>query len=132
MRYHQFLRLSTYRRYGIFVVTILLSYTAIQAYMNNRTIDQSIAEVRQKARDQQEEIERTQKFYLNYTNTEYAAYFLWHESGQLYEWERLLRLKWRAENEQDQIVNQEEDSLTLSPQDSWRFYLRTELDELGF
>ena len=58
MRYHQFLRLSTYRRYGIFVITILLSYTAIQAYMNNKTIDLSIEDVEQQAIDQQEEIDR--------------------------------------------------------------------------
>lgn len=132
MRYHQFLRLSTYRRYGIFVVTILLSYTAIQAYMNNKTIDQSIEEVKQKAFDQQQEIYRTQNFYLNYTATEYAAYFLWHESGQLFAWERLLRLKTRAEDEEDSIISIDENTAWLTPQDAWKFFLKTRLEELWF
>lgn len=108
----------------------MLSYTAIQAYMNNKTIDESIEEVRQKAIDQQQEIYRTQNFYLNYTSTEYAPYFLWHESGQLYAWERLLRLKRRGDDEE--ILDPNENTPSLSPQDARRFFLKTRLDEIGF
>ena len=84
MRYHQFLRRSTYRRYGIFVVTILMSYSAIQAYMNNQTIDLSIEDVRQQALDQEQEILWTQNYYLNYLATEYSREFSARESGQLF------------------------------------------------
>jgi hypothetical protein len=99
--------------------------------MNNKTIDQSIAEVEQKAIDQQEQIDWTQKFYLNYTSTEYAPYFLGHESGQLYPGERQLRLKWRTD-ESETLPSNNETTQSLSPQDSRNFFLQTRLDELGF
>lgn len=100
--------------------------------MNNKTIDLSIEDVQQQVLDQQEEIDRTQKFYLNYTATEYSTYFLWHESGQLYDSERLLRLKYRSPEDEPTIRSVDESEILLSPQDSWKFFLQTRLNELGF
>lgn len=100
--------------------------------MNNRTIDISIQDVQQQAIEQQNEIYWTEKFYLSYIDTEYAAYFLWHESGQLYDSERLLRLKYRSPEEEPTANPSNENGLNLSPQEARRYFLSNKLSELGF
>ncbi len=63
MRYHKFLRHSTYRRYGIFLITIFFSLYSIQVYVNNIGIDAQIAQVKKDIIDLEEESAFMEKFY---------------------------------------------------------------------
>ena len=75
MRYHAFLRQSTYRRYGIFIVTILFSWYGIQAYINNKNIDIQMEEIENTIQDLDERTAYMEKFYANYLKSDYAPYF---------------------------------------------------------
>lgn len=136
MRYQTFLRKSTYRRYWIFVLTIFFSYYSIQAFINNKTIDLSITEVKEQNLRINEEIAFKNNFYQNYLRWEYSNYFLWHENWQLYQGERLLRIKQRL-TPNDAIILQPnnlegQDEQIQTPQESWRHFIRNRLPQLRF
>lgn len=133
MRYQSFLRKSTYRRYGIFILTILISYFSIQAIINNKTIDASIEEVKETNNDVAQEIAYKNNFYKNYLQGEYAPFFLGHENGQLYKYERIVRIKQRSQEDEEALlpeVQKKEDLATLTPQDSWLIFIERRLHAL--
>jgi len=112
MRYQSFLRKSTYWRYGVFILTIFFSYYSIQAFINNKTID---------------------NFYQNYLKGEYSSFFLGHENGQLYRSERIVRVKQRSlEDEETYLpeVDKEIDLTELSPQESRARFIERRLTPL--
>lgn len=132
MHYQKFLRKSTYRRYGIFIATIIFSYYSIQAFVNNKSIDASITTVKQDIVAIQEEIAYTQNFYKNYLTTEYAPFFLGHENGQIYGRERILRLTYPHLQEQPKPEPVSEKQLQrqmyiASPREARRYFLDTNL-----
>lgn len=131
MRYQRFLRKSTYRRYGIFILTIFFSYYSIQAIINNKTIDASIEEVKQNNDLVEEEIAFKTNFYQNYLKGEYASYFLGHENSQLYRWERILKIKQRATQlEEAALPEREGEERILTPQESRQIFINNRLSEL--
>lgn len=95
MSYYAFLRNSTYRRYGIFVITLFLGLYTIQAWVNYKNIEDSIKQTKQDILKLQEEIDYMDKWYKNYLLSDYAPYFLGHENGQLYGGERLVVVEYR-------------------------------------
>ena len=132
MRYQSFLRKSTYRRYGIFILTIFFSYYSIQAIINNKTIDASIEEVKLTNENIQEEIAFKTNFYQNYLKGEYASYFLGHENGQLYRDERIIKIKQRLTPfEETTLPEREEEDRVRTPQESWQFFIANRLSELS-
>ena len=76
MRYHKFLRYSTYRRYGIFVLTVFFSWYGLQAWVNLKSIDTSIQQTREQVIDVDEHTAYLNNFYKPYLESEYAPYFL--------------------------------------------------------
>lgn len=131
MRYQSFLRKSTYRRYGIFILTIFFSYYSIQAIINNKTIDASIEEVRKNNHLIQEEIDFKTNFYQNYLKGEYASYFLWHENWQLYRSERIIKIKQRLTPfEETTLPEREGEERIRTPQESRQFFIANRLSEL--
>lgn len=93
--YYQFLRNSTYRRYGIFIITLFLGLYTMQAWINYKSIQDSILQEKQQIVRIENEIAYMQKWYQEYLQSEYASYFLGHENGQLYANESLIYLEYR-------------------------------------
>lgn len=135
MQYQKFLRKSTYRRYGIFIATIIFSYYSIQAYVNNKSIDVSIQNVQQDIVEIQEEIAYMNNFYKNYLETEYASYFLWHENGKIYGNERIVRLTYphMQQPQEEELVTETEQQKAIyiaSPQESRHYFFEKNLSWL--
>lgn len=133
MRYQSFLRKSTYWRYGVFILTIFFSYYSIQAFINNKTIDASIDEVKNNNESIRQEIAFKNNFYQNYLKGEYSSFFLGHENGQLYRSERIVRVKQRSlEDEETYLpeVDKEIDLTELSPQESRARFIERRLTPL--
>lgn len=134
MSYQEFLRKSTYRRYGIFIATIIFSYYTIQAYVNNKSIDVSIESVKEDIVNIEEEIAFMDKFYTNYLQTEYATYFLWHENWQIYWNERIIRFaNDKEETDFWTYISQQEQPNEIylaTPRDSRNYFLESKLEEL--
>lgn len=133
MRYQSFLRKSTYRRYGIFILTIFFSYYSIQAFINNQAIDESIKEVDINNNTIRDEIDYKNNFYKYYLEGEYAPYFLGHENGQLYRWERIVRIKQRRlqdEMEAQTWKKKEENPSLRDPKRSRQHFIENKLKDL--
>ena len=135
MHYQKYLRQSTYRRYGIFVFTFFFLYYGIQSYLNNINIEFSIEQTKQGRIDTQEKITYLEKFYSPYLTSPLAAYFLSHENGSLYKNERIVRIKYRTNNNvtNEQLPLQANTKgITLStPQASREYFITTKLSELA-
>lgn len=111
MSYALFLRKSTYRRYGIFVLTLFVSLYSIQAWINYKNIQDSIIQAKKDTITIQEEIDFMNKRYKKYLESDYASYFLGHENGQLYRGESWVVLEYRrpdltAEPEESIAINE--------------------------
>ena len=131
MQYRKFLRKTTYLRYLIFILTVFFSYYSIRAVSNNRTIDASIAEVQQANEELEQEILFKQNFYKNYLESKYASYFLWHENGQLFDDEQIIRI--RRPDRVDEAIEENEqtqDDLLATPQQSRQYFINVSLSEL--
>lgn len=76
MSYALFLRKSTYRRYGIFVLTLFVSLYSIQAWINYKSIQDSILQAKKDIVTLQTEIDFMSRRYKSYLESDYAAYFL--------------------------------------------------------
>jgi len=113
MSYALFLRKSTYRRYGIFILTLFVSLYSIQARINYKSIQDSILQAQKDTVTIQKEIDFMQKRYKNYLQSKYAAYFLGHENGQLYQGESLIVIEQRKPDET--IVREEPISINDNP-----------------
>lgn len=135
MSYYQFLRNSTYRRYGIFIITLFLWLYTMQAWINYKSIQDSILQEKQQIIHIQEEIDYMQRWYQEYMKSEYASYFLWHENGQLYPDEYLVYLEYRkpdieAKDASIVLVPTEEElaeevnPLVLLPEEAWVLFLK--------
>lgn len=104
----------------------------MQAWINYKSIEDSIVQEKQQIIRMQEEIDYMQKWYQSYLYSDYASYFLGHENGQLYDGERLVYLEYRKPDVEKkdpsvEIVPTEEEvevnELTLSPEESRRYFL---------
>ena len=130
MRYHKFLRHSTYRRYGIFIATLFFSLYAIQAYVNNQNIENQIRQVESQIHELESRNNYLNNFYTKYLETEYAPYFAWHENGIIYEGEYVIKLKHRIEDDEVILPVQDEkkEAIIIStPQSSWRYFIEEKL-----
>lgn len=138
MSYYQFLRSSTYRRYGIFIITLFLWLYTMQAWINYKSIQDSIVQEKEQIVALQEEIDYMQRRYQEYLKSEYASYFLWHENGQLYPGERLVYLEsWKPGVEvkdpsivlvpTEEELEEEVNVLVLPPEDAWAIFLQQKL-----
>ena len=130
MRYHTFLRQSTYRRYGIFIVTVLFSWYGIQAYINNKNIDVQMEQVENTIQDLTQRTAYMNKFYSNYLQSEYAPYFAGHENGILYTRERIIRLKHKIVEEEVTLPfsrEQKEKIILSTPQESRYYFIDQKL-----
>lgn len=129
MRYHKFLRYSTYRRYGIFVLTVFFSWYGLQAWVNLKSIDSSIVQTKEEVIDLEEHTAYLEKFYKPYLESEYAPYFLWHENGSLWQNEYIVRLRHTVVNNEAILPEiEQKDSILLStPQDSWHYFIEKKL-----
>ncbi len=110
----------------------------MQAWINYKSIQDSILQEKQQIIDLQEEIDYMQKWYQEYLESDYASYFLWHENGQLYDGERLVYLEyWKpnVENKEPSIVlvpTEEElaeqvNPLIVSPEEAWALFIEEKL-----
>ncbi len=131
MRYHKFLRHSTYRRYGIFLITIFFSLYSIQVYVNNIGIDAQIAQVKKDIIDLEEESAFMEKFYKWYLESDYAWYFLGHENGTIYLEEKIVRLAYPVPQAENKVVlptPSEIAPITIStPQQARNHFIKTRL-----
>ncbi len=131
MRYHKFLRHSTYRRYGIFLVTIFFSLYSIQVYVNNIWIDAQIAQVKEDIIDLEEESAFMEKFYKWYLESEYASFFLWHENGTIYPEEKIVRLAYQVPQVENEVIlpmpNEIAPITTSTPQEARNHFVKTRL-----
>lgn len=109
MSHALFLRKSTYRRYGIFVLTLFFSLYTIQARINYKSIQDSIFQAKEDITTIQEEIDFMGKRYKSYLDSDYASYFLGHENGQLYGGESLVVIEQRKPD-----LVEEEEPIALS------------------
>lgn len=131
MRYHQFLRKSVYRRYGIFFLTLFFMISSIKAYMNNKNIDNSITQVKENIANIQEKNTYLDNFYKPYLASPYAGYFYGHENGILYASEKNVHFKNRlpevskAHTSPEQLPPQ---PLNVStPQAAWHYFWQTKI-----
>ena len=130
MRYHRFLRHSTYRRYGIFILTIFFSWYGIQAWVNLKSIDTSILQAQENYENLIEKTDYMEKFYNPYLDSEYAPYFLGHENGSLYRREYIVRLKHAVPDNEEPIlpeIEKKESILLSTPQQSWNYFIDQKL-----
>ena len=129
MRYHRFLRYSTYRRYAIFILTVFFSWYGLQAWVNLQSIDNSIDQAKGDLAELDEHTAYLEKFYKNYLLSEYAPYFLGHENSTLYESEYIIRL--RHPSDKDEAILPEiekKDSILIStPQESWMYFIEQKM-----
>ena len=130
MNYRRFLRKTTYLRYWIFILTVFFSYYSIRAVSNNKTIDASIVAAQQANHELEQEILFKQNFYMNYLKSEYASYFLWHENGQLFPGEQIIRIKKSTLTQDPEPVEQIQEDLLATPQQSWKYFIEVSLSEL--
>ncbi len=133
MRYHKFLRHSAYRRYGIFIISIFFSLYSIQVYVNNIGIDSQIKQVREDIKNLEEESAFMEKFYMGYLKSDYAWFFLGHENGTIYLEEKIVRLSYPQntdENEEDTYLPGIDELAPIAistPQESWNHFIQTRL-----
>lgn len=134
MHYQKYLRQSTYRRYGIFICTIIFFYSGIQSYLNNISIEYSITQAKQWRIDAQEKISYLEKFYSPYLASPKAVYFLSHENWSLYKNERIVRIKYKiidTASAEQLPLQLNAKAITLStPQESRQYFITTKLEEL--
>ncbi|USN54961.1 MAG: hypothetical protein H6765_11040 [Candidatus Peribacteria bacterium] len=127
------MRQSTYWRYSIFVLTVFFGFYSIQAYLNNISIDQQVAQVKQDIVDTKERTDYLTKFYSQYLQSEYASYFLGHENGMIYAGENIYKLKHQVEEPEVPVVpiiEQKESIKVSTPQESWNYFIDTKLYQL--
>lgn len=128
--YHQFLRKSIYRRYGIFFVTLFFMISSIKAYMNNTNIETSIIQVKENIVAAQQKNLYLERFYKPYLTSSYSSYFYGHENGILHEGEKNLHFKHRIPEEQAVSVQEQlpHQPLDLStPQAAWHHFRQTKI-----
>jgi len=136
--YYQFLRNSTYRRYGIFIITLFLWLYTMQAWINYKSIQDSILQEKQQIINLQEEIDYMQRRYQEYLESDYASYFLWHENGQLYQGEQLVYLEYRKPDIEkkdpsialvptDEELAKEANPLVVPPEEAWALFIEQKL-----
>ena len=134
MRYHRFLRQSTYRRYGLFFITIFFSYYSIQAYLNNISISNSVQQVTTDIHDTTQETAFLEKYYKNYLLSDYSSYFLGHENGMIYDREQIVRFISKADAviEAQALPDIETKSTIIlsSPSEAWHHFIKDKLEEL--
>ncbi len=110
----------------------------MQAWINYKSIQDSILQEKEQIVSLQEEIDYMQRRYQEYLKSEYASYFLGHENGQLYPGERLVYLEYRkpwVEAKDPSIVlvpteeelEEEVNVLLLPPEDAWGIFLQQKL-----
>jgi hypothetical protein len=131
MRYHKFLRHSAYRRYGIFIISILFSLYSIQVYVNNIGIDEQITQVKKDIINLEEERAFMEKFYKGYLLSEYARYFLGHENGTIYPEEKIVRLSYQVPTKEDEAqlpqLTQKAPITVSTPQEARNHFIETRL-----
>lgn len=110
----------------------------MQAWINYKSIQDSILLEKQQIIHIQEEIDYMQRWYQEYLKSEYASYFLWHENGQLYPDEYLVYLEyWKPDVEakdasivlvptEDELA-EEVNPLVLPPEEAWILFLQQKL-----
>ena len=129
MRYHKFLRYSTYRRYGIFILTIFFSWYWLQAWVNLKSIDTSIEQAKQDVAELNEHTAYLQKFYKPYLEWEYAPFFLWHENWSLRRGEYIIRLRHTVVDDEPILPEIEKKSSILlsTPEQSWHYFIEQKM-----
>ena len=129
MRYHKFLRYSTYRRYAIFILTIFFSWYGLQAWVNLQSIDTSIQQTRAEVAELNEHTAYLEKFYKPYLESEYAPYFLGHENGSLWQGEFIVRLRHTVVDDEAILPEIEKKNTILlsTPEQSWHYFIEQKL-----
>lgn len=113
----------------------------MQAWINYKSIQDSITQEKKQIIELQEEIDYMQRWYQEYLKSEYASYFLWHENGQLYAGERLVYLEyWKPdiETKEDTIMlvpteeelQEEVNELVVSPEEAWMIFLQQKFPDV--
>jgi hypothetical protein len=110
----------------------------MQAWINYKSIQDSILQEKKQIVNLQEEIDYMQRWYQEYLKSEYASYFLWHENGQLYPGEYLVYLEYRKsdiEKQDTSIVlvpteeelEEEVNVFVLPPEEAWLVFVQDKL-----
>lgn len=129
MRFHKFIRTTMYRRYLIFFLTLFFVLYWVQAYLNKQNMVIAIQEIQEEIDDTKNEATFIKNFEIPYLASEWAKYYLWHENGQIYDWEWVVRLRNRDKLSDDQLPNdilalqeKEEDVIIISSPEESRYY----------
>gem|GEM_PF-2987906 len=76
MRFHKFIRVTMYRRYIIFFLTLFFVIYGVQAYLNKQNMESAIQEIEMEIEDAAEEIAFITNFERPYLESERAEYYL--------------------------------------------------------
>lgn len=99
----------------------------------------NIEQIRDQIEETNQEIAFIQNFEKPFLESEWAPYYLWHENGQLYEWERVVRLRSRwpldriednSSTVPDEIRAMQQDDVDISittPQESRHYFIQDKL-----
>lgn len=113
---------------------MFFSVYTIQAWINYKSIQDSITQAKQDIVNIENEIAFMEKRYKNYLESDYASYFLGHENGQLYPGERLVTLEYRKpevfEKLPDVVVEDDGTVQLHTPEESWQFFIQEKLKPL--
>ncbi len=125
-------------------MTLYFAIQAVRAYLNGQNMVTNIAIIKENIVEVQDEINFTKYYEKPFLETDWAPFYLWHEHGTLYAWERVVRLKSRkptqkvvvdeAASSPDDILSmqQEEDDFIkiTSPQESRHYFINDKLTAL--
>ena len=87
MRFHRFIRVTMYRRYIIFFLTLFFVLYGVQAYLNKQNMEVAITEIQNDIDYTKNEIAFIKNFERPYLESERADYYLGHENGVIYDGE---------------------------------------------
>jgi len=118
----------------------MFAFWWVKAHLNRQNMLISIQDIRDNIDETKEETAFIQNFEKPFLESDRAPYYLWHENGVLYDGERVVRLRNKANippenlNLPDEILaiqQQEEDLIKISsPEESRHFFINDKLSPL--
>lgn len=115
----------------MFFVNIIGMIIAVRMYINYSYISLAIAQETQQTKLLQQQIAYLENFHKPYLQSEFAAYFLWHENNRIFAWEQIVEIVYTTvadENNALSETNQAQEN--ISPSKQWDILIQEKLQQI--
>jgi len=110
------------------VIAIVVMLFAIKTYINYSMIKEEIEKVNSDINLVQQEIAYSEKFYSKYLDSDYSNYFLSHKNNILFDWEYIIMITEKEEDNNSDSEYIKKNEWTKTPQESWKEFIKSKLN----